>query len=325
MRKIKSVLIVRLGKLGDMMAASFVIKKIRQSYPHLKIGLLTLPRSRELFKYNKDIDELFVWHPLTLPFLFLKQRLKKWDLLIDLSDDASRRSILALKLINPKYSIAFDNERSRKNFEMTIRTFSKDKSHVIKRLSVMLRVFGIQAKEKELKPVVYTDKKVISKLTRAFKQNQIFLISVNISAGHISRYWAVEKWIKLIRELLKLSKKIRILILSSPKDMQTRKYIINEINDKRAVEFKDNDLHYFLSAIAVSDLLISPDTSAIHAACAFGTPVIGLYPEPYWNFVSFKPVGVKNLVIRSKQNGINSISFREAKTKIIKFIHKLIY
>jgi ADP-heptose:LPS heptosyltransferase len=303
-----------------MMAASFVIKKIRHAYPHLKIGLLTLPRSRDLFKYNRDIDKLLIWQPVFLPFLCLMERLRHWDLLIDLNDDASRRSVLLLKLIKPERSIAFYNEKSQKNFEMTIKTYAKDKSYVVKRLSVMLKAFGIRFKESELKPVVYTDKRIMDELKRRYKNGKEILISVNISAGHVSRYWAVEKWIKLIRTLLRLTPKIKILVLSSPKDVKIRKHIIDETGNKRVIEFSNNDLHYFLSAIAISDLIISPDTSAVHAACSFGTPVIGLYPEPYWNFVSFRPIGVKNIVIRSKYGGTDSISFEEVKSKTIKFI-----
>ncbi len=303
-----------------MMAASFVIKKIRQAHPHLKIGLLTLPGSRNLFKYNGDIDKLLIWQPVSLPFLCLTERLRHWDLLIDLNDDASRRSVLALKLIKPKRSIAFYNEKSKGNFEITIKTFAKDKSYVVKRLSVMLKAFGIGFKESELKPVVYTDGKIINELKSRYKNDRRILISVNVSAGHASRYWAVEKWIKLIKTLLRLSPKIKILVLSSPEDVKIRKRIINENGNERVMEFTNNDLHYFLSAIAMSDLVISPDTSAVHAACAFGTPVIGLYPEPYWNFVSFRPVGVKNVVIRSKRDGTDSIGFEEVKSETIKFI-----
>lgn len=303
-----------------MMAASFVIKKIRHSYPHLEIGLLTLPRSKELFKYNKDINKILIWNPLTLLFLCIVERLKRWDLLIDLNDDASRRSVLALKLIKPKHSIAFYNEKSRENFEMTIKTFPKDKSHVVKRLSVILKAFKIKVMESELKPIIYTDERIINELKHGRKGKSEFLVSINISAGHISRYWAATKWINLGRELLKLSSKIKIFILSSPKDEKTKKFIVEEINDKRVTSFDKNGLHYFLCAIAVSDLLISPDTSAIHAACGFGTPVIGLYPEPYWNFVSFKPIGIKNVAIRSKKGGVDSIGLEEVKTKTIKFI-----
>ena len=316
---------MRLGKLGDMMYASFIIKKIRKAYPHLKIGLLTLPRSRGLFEFNKDIDYLFIWQPLTLPFFCIWQRLKKWDLLIDLNDDASRRSILALKLLNPKHSVAFYNEKTKNSFEYTVKTFSKAKSHLIKRIAKILDFFGISYNCRELRPVLYTDENMIKELKK--EKNKIackdgFLISVNISAGHISRYWQNENWINLIKELLKFSSKIKIWILSSPKDKKIKKYIIEKIGDNRVFELSKNDLHYFLSAIAVSDLLISPDTSAIHCACGFGTPVIGLYPEPYWNFVSFKPIGVKNIVIRSKKGGVDSIGFNEVKKKTINFLKK---
>lgn len=308
-----------------MMYASFVIKKIKKAYPHLKIGLLTLPRSKELFKYNKDIDYLFIWHPLTLLFLCIRERLRQWDLLIDLNDDASRRSILALKLLNPRHSVAFYNEKTKNNFEYTVKTFSKAKSHLIKRLAKILDLFGISYNSRELKPVLYTEENIIKKLKEEkykIAGKDGFLISVNISAGHISRYWPNENWINLIKDLIKFSSKIKIWILSSPKDKKIMKYIIEKVSDNRVFEFNKNSLHYFLSAIAVSDLLISPDTSAIHAACGFGIPVIGLYPEPYWNFVSFKPIGVKNIVIRSKNGGVNSISYNEVKKKTFNFLKK---
>ena len=97
LKNCKSLIFVRLGKLGDMMVASWMFKEIKKKYPHLRLGLLTLPRSMELFKHNKDIDVLKSWSLFAVPMLALTERLRGWDVLIDLNDDASRRSILALK------------------------------------------------------------------------------------------------------------------------------------------------------------------------------------------------------------------------------------
>lgn len=131
---------------------------------------MTLPRSKELFKYNKDIDKLLIWHPVTLPFLFISERLRKWDLLIDLNEDVFRRSVLTLKFLKPTHSIAFHNVITQKNYEITVKNYPKEKHHIIKRLSLMLKVFGIKFYESELKPVVYTNEKIINELKKEIKK-----------------------------------------------------------------------------------------------------------------------------------------------------------
>lgn len=212
---------VRLGKLGDMMTASWILKAARGQYPGLKIGLLTLPKSAGLFKYNRDIDVLKLWRPVTAPFLAVTERLRGWDLVVDLNDEPSRRSVLAAKLLAPKESIAFDNDKSRGVFTYTIRTLVKDKSHVLERLSVMAAGLGINAQKTLLRPAVYLKPGLLDRTIKA--QEKITgkgakIATLNISAGHKSRFWGVEKWGALGRALQKQDKKVFIRVLGSPAD-----------------------------------------------------------------------------------------------------------
>jgi ADP-heptose:LPS heptosyltransferase len=49
----------------------------------------------------------------------------------------------------------------------------------------------------------------------------------------------------------------------------------------------------------------------VHIGSAFNKPIIAMYPNYKWNFVSWQPLSTKFKAIRSKTNFINSISVDE--------------
>lgn len=87
--------------------------------------------------------------------------------------------------------------------------------------------------------------------------------------------------------------------------------------------YAKKSLDDFLAAIAASDMLVLPDTSAVHAACAFGIPVLGLYPEPLWNFVSWRPSNGNCRAVRAKGETVDSIPKDEVIKEALKMEKKL--
>ena len=314
LRKIKSLLFLRLGKLGDLMVASWLFQRVREKHPHLRLGLLTLPRSEELFRFNPDLDVIKVWQPLTLPVLSARERLRTWDLMVDLNDDASRSSVLALRLLKPRFSMAYHHHRSAGVFEYTLHAPPKDKSHALERLAVAAEALGVGAPLRRMKPVAYIQRQTFLKETALRKAAtekvpRAKVVALNLSAGHGSRYWPLPKWMGLAKALQGKGKNIWLRVLADPKDRHLVTELEENLEASRLLPKPGPSLNEFLTAIATSDLLISPDTSAVHAAAAFGVPVVGLYPEPLWNFVSWRPMGVKNIALRSPsaEGGVEAI------------------
>jgi ADP-heptose:LPS heptosyltransferase len=294
------------------------------AFPHLKIGLLTLPKSKELFRFCDEINILKLWVPAALPFLAVSERLRSWDLLVDLTDEPSRRSVLALKIIKPKHSIAFENNKTKSCFEKTIPTPNRDKTHMLERMSVMAAALG--GIKLDLKPVVYPKPGLKEKIL--LEQEKITgkrcIIAFNLSAGHASRYWHLGKWELLAGSLLKKFQNIRIKILYSPNDAKLATGLIEKIGSSRVLKYDGKNLHDFIAHIAASDMLVSPDTSAVHAACSLGVPVLALYPEPYWNFVSWKPSGKNTKAIRSPRDGVDNIVFEKVRDAAVKMAGKYV-
>ena len=69
--------------------------------------------------------------------------------------------------------------------------------------------------------------------------------------------------------------------------------------------------HHFVAYISCADILISPDTSAIHIACAFRIPLVGLYPAVEWNFQRWRPVGTLSETVRPKDGLVPDIQAEE--------------
>ena len=324
----KSLLFVRLGKLGDLMAASWLFRRVRGEFPHLTLGLLTLPRSKELFKYNPDLDILRLWGPWSLPVLALGERMRSWDLLVDLNDDPSRSSVLALKMIRPKKSVAFHNDLSATVFERTLPTLPKARYHALERLAVAAEALGIPARKADLRPVAYLQKshylhEQSLQAHRTGGNRGTRVVALNLSAGHESRYWAMEKWTGLARALLRADKGVWLKVLCAPKDGSKAEAFAAGLHSDRVLPRPGTSLNDFLTAIATSDMLITADTSAVHAAAAFGVPVLGLYPEPEWNYVSWRPLGAPNVVLRSTSGaGINAIPLSKVQAAALGFLRK---
>jgi ADP-heptose:LPS heptosyltransferase len=312
--KTTSALFVRLGKLGDMMVASMLVNRVRRAYPHLTIGLLTLPRSRELFRYSRDIDILKTWQPATLPILALTERLRGWDLLADLNDEPSRRSVLALQLVRPRHSLAFRNANSEGVFDVTVQTPRKEGSHVLERFALFARALGIEVPSTELRPVVTLKPGSLDaagRAQRAIVGHDGRVVALNLSAGHESRRWASAKWEVLANALLAVSPRVYLRLLNAPHDDGSARLLRSTLPSGRVLPPAGRSLDDFLAAIATSNLLVSADTSAVHAACAFDVPVLGLYPEAYWNYVSWRPLGERNCTIRSRGEGVDLIPAQE--------------
>ena len=76
----KRILIIRLGKIGDLIIASSVFYAWKKTFPQSQITLVTLKRNKDVLKYNRDLDKtFFVKNRLLLIFQILKLRLEKFD------------------------------------------------------------------------------------------------------------------------------------------------------------------------------------------------------------------------------------------------------
>ena len=157
----KKVLIVRLGKIGDIIVASFVFEALKKKYPGIEISLLTLKTNQEVFKYNNDIDHLiFTKKNLSIYFTLLDLRKINFDLVIDLNDDPSTTSKIIQKIIRAKRIVGFSFSEDATTND-TFQQPPKDKTHIIYRIKYLLNELGILLTDEDVHPKLYLGSKEI--------------------------------------------------------------------------------------------------------------------------------------------------------------------
>lgn len=308
----KKVLIVRLGKIGDIIISSFVFEVLKKRFPEIEISLLTLESNREVLKHNTDIDHLILSKKnLSIYFRLLSLRKIFFDLVIDLNDDPSTTSSAIRKIIKAKRIVGF-NFTTHESPDLFPQP-PKDKTHIIERISFIMNELGLDLSKDEIHPKLYLGSKeksdVEKQLNKYKKQNKI--IAINLSTGADIRYWKIEYWIELISRIHTKLPEILFLPLSTDKDEHLRFKIFEKISKDFLIDQKFKSFHHFASYIYNSDFLISPDTSAVHIASAFNKPMVAIYPDYEWNYVSWKPLSKNFKAIKSKSNSINSVSVDE--------------
>ena len=323
---IKKVLIVRLGKIGDLVVTSFVFEVLKKKYPHLEIHLLTLDSNKDVLKYNPRITKvIYTKKNLSLYLKLLGLRKESYNMILDFNDNPSTTSAMIFKFISAQIKAGYDFSKYDRHINFKVTPFKKENSHIIERMNNFLFQLGIEADEKLVMPFFYLGSKelgeVKNELSTAVKGKH--LIAVNLSAGAYIRYWEIEKWNQLLHSIKDEYKNCFFILLSAKKDRMLQRQLAASLGIKNSIECKLASIQHFAAYIKSSTILITPDTSAVHIASAFGIPTIALYPNPEWNYVSWQPYRIAHQSIKSPTENVNDISVQEVFIKFKSLINEI--
>jgi len=309
----KKILIVRLGKIGDIIIASAAIESLKNKFPDSDISLFTLKKNKDVLKYNVNINHLFLTNKnFDLYFKILSLRKYKFDVLIDLNDDPSKTSVVLRKFIKSKTTVGYNFDEKNKP-DISVTQQAKNETHIIERMKSLLQAMNVELDEREFIPKIYLgeiEKNEIYEIINRQKNNSK-IIAINISAGAPIRYWPVDKWTKLLNKITTTFNQYKILILSTEEDQNIRNRICKNLNSDSLIYQNYYSFQHYASYICYSDILITPDTAAVHIASAFDVPVIALYPNYEWNFISWQPLSKKYRSLKSNTESIADIKIEE--------------
>ncbi len=307
----KKVLIIRLGKIGDIVVTSFVFEIIKSNYPQIDIFLLTSKSNKDVLEFNPRLKKVYYSKNSAILFWnLLKLKLYNFDLLIDFNDNESTTSSLIFRVIRARFKAAYNFKKYKNFINIKISPLRKNESHIIERTKDFLIQMGIPIDNYKVKPFFYLNPSVYTEIKKEKGENEI-LITINLSAGAKIRYWEKDKWIELLKLLLKKYPSFKLLLLSDPKDESLREKIHSNFLQAQLLSVKNLTIQHFASYIQISDILITPDTSAVHIASAFGIPTIAMYPNYGSNFVSWQPYKIPYRSIKSGTESIKQISVKE--------------
>jgi ADP-heptose:LPS heptosyltransferase len=306
---VRRIVIVRIGKIGDLIVSSFVIRKIRHAFPDARIVLVTLPRTRELLRYDRTVDKVFyVRGGVDLLPLVLRINAFRPDLLVDLNDHPSTTSTLISRLCPARVRVGFAFPGKRLSHPLACPPL--DRTHITERLRLIPEALGLSFTPDEVRPTLDLGPDEAEEMRRSIqplRDGRTRFVAANLSAGDPNRYWPIDRWKTLLQHASSHGDPVVFILLTAPGEERLGEELRRALPSLRFFVPAGRSFHHFAACIAQSDLLISPDTSAVHIASAFRVPVLALYPAVEWNYVSWRPWGTKNEVVRPAEGFVGDI------------------
>ena len=323
---IKKILIVRLGKIGDLVVTSFVFEVLKNKYPQLEIHLLTLSSNKDVLKYNPRINKV-IYAKKNLS-LFLKLpglRKESFDMILDFNDNPSTTSAMLFKFVTVRIKAGYDFPKYERYINFKVTPIRKENSHIIERINNFLLKIGIEDDEKLVKPFFYVGSDELADVEKELSKvgKGKHLIAINLSAGAKIRYWGNANWDLLLQLIIDKYKNCFFLLLSTEEDRMQQGQLASSLGIENCIESKLASIQHFAAYIKSSTMLITPDTSAVHIASAFGIPTLALYPNPEWNYVSWQPYHVAYRSIKSSTENVNDIPVQEVFIKFQSLINEI--
>jgi heptosyltransferase II len=290
----KTILIIKLAALGDVLRTTSILQPLAQRYPRASIHWLTSESARPLLTHNPWIDRIYGEKELRSSS-FKKQ----FDLVLSLEENRAAGR-LALRACSGKligvYTEAGElrfTESSRPLYGMSLLNRDADgglkTANALKRANrrtyaeLLLQMLGLPcpADRSRLKPVLRLTLAERRRARRWAQRRGLSpkdpLIGVNPGAGHRweSKQLSSQATVALLQDLGRRTG--RPLILFGGREEATRnRHILRQTYIPVFDSGTDNNLRSFAALIDLCDVVISTDSLAFHIATALSKKVVVL-------------------------------------------------
>lgn len=292
----RTILIYKVGNIGDIVCAIPSLMAIRRCYPHAMITLLTspgghgMPGAQELLRGAWYLDALTVYHAEDIATwrqkkLFLERlRKEQYNLFIQLPDDLANfrtllRNIFFAKMIGARNAFGFVI-RTVQIFKKTQVDFLRSKTEVESLLD-LLRDHHIRRNKVEYDfPVSESQKTRVAELMRSefgvFPVREL-LIAVSTGGKRETNQWPKERFIQVLRHLQQ-KYNAKIVLVGGASDYERAERIKKELFAPGVlISCGKLELLETVELLRYCSFLISNSTGVIHLAAGVGLPAVGMY------------------------------------------------
>ncbi|MGH7496376.1 MAG: glycosyltransferase family 9 protein [bacterium] len=297
----QKVLIVQLGRLGDFILATPMLRALKADNPGHQIYILASRHNQALARAHPLVDQVWVHSKKVGPIveLLFSLKQKRFDYWIDPKDHFSRESSFLARWAIADCKIGFNRAGEKAVFDVSVPP-AKENYHdqvAIRNLRA-LQAFGVN--DSDPRPCLFTESQFEKKLQEFLLRHQIRqYCCVHLSASKDIRYWPQANWISFLNQIGETAR--HYLITCDPRDSALALEIAANVSP--AHYYPAGSIIELFSAIKHAELVISPDTSVVHIAAAFDRPLLGLYSNEEWNLKKFYPLSTHCRVVMGSQPG----------------------
>jgi len=312
-----SLLFIRLNRIGDALVSTPLLDQVKGKLG-CKVYVLADKKNHFIFHNNPSIDKVMIFDKKLKSFLSINDIIRKHniDAIVDLHDDVSTTVSFLIALASVKYKFGLEKP-NHSIYSHTVERLNPSKHHVVDRILKLSELLSFFPDYEKIRVKYYPTEIELSEANKILSQNNPEnkkIVGINISAGSNARFWGVEKYKKLAALLKDYS--INYILFCSPADINLAKII----DDSENIYPTSDNFSIFAAGIMNIDLLVTPDTSAVHLASIKSIPVFGLYVRYKTDDMIWSPYNTKFDYVVTEEPTLENISFEEVKTKLLPFL-----
>jgi ADP-heptose:LPS heptosyltransferase len=272
-KEIKKIVYLRNdGKLGDMIISTLAFRGIKKQLPQAKVYVITTKAAAEIIKNNPYVDKIYFcgkgfWEILKCGVNLRKEKI---DLFIDIDEKPIWQTFLLIRLISPRLTFGFNRQNCGiYNINSNI---AFNSAHITHNHKEVFKTLGLN--EPALNYDIFIPKELKDKAQK-FVDNlpeNKKIIAINPFAASRHKNLTFAQVSAVARGL----KEYNFILIGEGKTVND--FLKNkEIPDNLFSPFAKDSLNFTFALISQCDYIITPDTSVLHAAVAFGKPLLGIY------------------------------------------------
>ncbi|MDO8684358.1 MAG: glycosyltransferase family 9 protein [Armatimonadota bacterium] len=287
----KSILIVKLSAIGDVVMATHTAELIRTTYPNAYVAWLVEDKCADAVVGNPFLDEVFVWRRLrcwadvgATVDLVRKLRARNFQFAIDLHGIA-RSSILA-RLSGARKRIGFAKGPELSSALYNIRVDCSKKRPAMDRHLALMEVIGINPSIAPLRPYFPLSDQDICDARRLLESveinSEIEIAAFAPATTRDYKHWMENNWTELANEL---SSRFGLtpVFLGAPENVA----LIERIRTNTSVRTESfaglTTLRLAAAVMKIARLTVTVDNGLMHTSVAIGTPTVAVFgPTSQW-------------------------------------------
>lgn len=272
---IKSICLVRISALGDVLMVVPLVRTLQKNLPHVQLTWIISRPAYDLVEGMDGVEFIVIDKPKNLmDYWRFKQLMRSRQFDVLLAPQASLRTNLLYPLIKAKRKIGYDPHRANDGHGWFVKErITPGREHTLEGFLKFAEPLGIQEK------VIQWDLP-IAPADYEWAQHHLPqkgpILVVNPAASKPERSWPIERYIEV---LLKAREKWQVQVVLTGGPGQYDKMLADQIVQvvpaiNLVGKTKPKQL---LAVISKATVVLCPDTGPSHMSAAVNTPVVALH------------------------------------------------
>lgn len=276
------ILLLRQDRIGDLIVSTPIFRALRQKYPEARIDIL-LGDNNITVKHLALVYGNTAWHysKNLIRLLGLVRSLRRvhYDVVIDLTDNASVTSSLLVRACGARFSVGINKENAAV-YSHSVPLLDRTKFHIVHRIAELLLPFGIDPEATNLDlDYPLSDDDVLRAQAKLPPKQRQWRLGLNLSGRSEEMYWGQDNFTHLVRKMQSAFPAFEVVLLGLPDYAEEAQAIYDTTTLDGGVVLAPTvaSLHEFAALLHECDAVLTPDTSVVHLASAWKRPTVALF------------------------------------------------